>query len=50
VKVLSDAGYRFTHAFCGARPRGFQTEGRTCHLIFERLGNKPRSTVKDVSR
>jgi hypothetical protein len=45
VEVLTRAGYRFTHVFCAARPRGFQIEGRSCHLIFQHLDSKPRSTV-----
>jgi hypothetical protein len=34
AKLLADAGYRLTNAFCGARPERFEVRVDSCHLIF----------------
>jgi hypothetical protein len=35
VETLTQAGYRLTNVFCGARPERLQLVGGTCHLIFQ---------------
>jgi hypothetical protein len=35
-QILSQAGYRFTHLFCGSSPIGYLPAEKNCHLIFQR--------------
>jgi hypothetical protein len=36
AQILSQAGYRFTHMFCGSSPIGYLPAEKNCHLIFQR--------------
>lgn len=49
VNLLSRAGYRFTHMFCGAMPIGFQPAEKSCHLIFQRSVRPQKSSVDQPS-
>lgn len=37
AQILSQAGYRFTHMFCGSSPIGYLSAEKNCHLIFQRF-------------
>ena len=39
IRLLSQAGYIFTHMYCGAMPQGFQLAEKSCHLLFQRPGS-----------
>jgi hypothetical protein len=41
VRSLTDAGYRLTNVFCGARPERFQVVENNCHLIFQHSDGPP---------
>jgi len=36
-ELLSQAGYKFTRMFCGARPISFYLDEKSCHLIFQHV-------------
>jgi hypothetical protein len=39
IENLTEAGYRLTNVFCGARPERFQVVNNSCHLIFQHFGD-----------
>lgn len=41
---VEQAGYRFTHAWCGTFPEGFQLTEPECHILFEYQAAAPASS------
>jgi hypothetical protein len=35
IRQVANAGYVFTHMFCGEMPEGFELKRKSCHLIFQ---------------
>jgi hypothetical protein len=49
VQLLDRVGYRFTQMFCGAWPVRLHLEEKSCHLIFQFVGNS-QEPLKDNGR
>jgi hypothetical protein len=46
IRQVTDAGYVFTHMFCGEMPEGFQLKRKSCHMIFQLAGSQQNPPAK----